>query len=260
MEIVTIVFVFLFGICIGSFLNVCIYRMPREESIVAPRSHCPGCKTMIRWFDNIPLLSYLLLSGKCRQCKTRISIRYFLVELFVGMMWVFLWQRYDETPFFVAAVICFTILLAVSITDLETGYIPDKLSLPGALAGLILSTAFPVLQDETRWYMGLLQSFLGFLAGGGILFATGYLGSIIFKKEAMGGGDIKLLAMIGAFVGWQGAIFVFMFAPVVSIPIALFERFVRKHETIPFGPYIALVGAWFFLYGNDFLKSYFYFD
>ncbi len=244
-------FVFMLGAVIGSFLNVCIHRMPKDESIVSPGSHCPGCNKPISPADNIPLVSYLLLGGKCRHCKEKISPRYFAVELSNAVSWICLLKIFGLTPFFYAGAVLFSILLAVTVTDFETGLIPDKLSLPGMLAGVAMSAVWPVLQGETVWYWGLAQSAAGLLCGGAILLVVGLLGNFFFKKDSMGGGDIKLLAMMGAFMGFKKALLIFFISPFFALPIALFMRYVQKQETIPFGPYLALAGICSFLYGNS---------
>jgi len=208
--------------------------MPREESIVKPGSHCPQCQTAIAWYHNIPLLSFIALAGKCRDCKAPIPFRYFLVEIINALMWVGLWLYLGNSALLVGGLILFSILLAVSMTDLETGLIPDKLSLPGMVLGLILCAAAPSIQGESMWYRGLLQSALGLLGGGALLYATAWIGDWIFKKETMGGGDIKLIAMIGAFVGLIDVFWVFLLGPIVSMPFALYLKIFRKLENIRF--------------------------
>lgn len=253
-------FVFILGSMVGSFLNVCIHRLPQGESIVQPGSHCPSCKKAIAWHDNIPLASFIMLRAKCRACNAKISPRYFAVELLNGLIWFALWFYFGLSAQFLGGVILFSILLAVTFTDMETGLIPDKLNWAGAIAGLALSALFPEIQNRTVWYHGLLASFLGLLAGGGVLYLVGMLGDWIFKKETMGGGDIKLLAMMGAFLGVQKILFVFFMAPIPAAPIALVLKLTRKAETIPYGPYLALAGACFYVAGDPimgwFLKHY----
>ena len=250
MDAVTI-FIFVVGAAVGSFLNVCIHRLPQGLSIVKPASRCPHCTKPIRWYDNIPLLSYLMLRGRCRECSARISFRYFFVELAAGLLWLVLWIFYGAALFFFAGVVLFSILLAIGVTDLETGLIPDKLTFSGMIAGLALSALWPVLQKETLWYRGLEASALGLLGGGAILFGVGLLGNVIFKKESMGGGDIKLLAMLGAFLGLKSVFYVFILSPIVSLPFALYMKFFRRAETIPYGPFLAFTGAAFFIFGEE---------
>lgn len=247
-------FVFVLGLMVGSFLNVCSYRLPRGESVVFPGSHCPSCGKSVIWYDNIPLISYLALGGKCRNCKERISIRYFSGELLCGLIWLGLWFFYGISAEFFAGIILFSVLLTITFTDFETGLIPDKMTFPGMVAGLILSAVFPQLQAREIWYLGAMDSALGLLAGGGILILTGWLGQLIFKKESMGGGDVKLLAMIGTFLGWEKAVLVFMFAPLTAIFFALYMKYFKKSETIPFGPFLALTGAVFFTHGDKIIS------
>ena len=239
--------VFLWGLAAGSFLNVCIHRMPREESIVRPGSHCPQCQKPIAWYDNIPLVSYLLLGGKCRHCRARIPSRYFLVELLTGFLWFWLWRRFGFTAHFVAAVFLFSVLVAITVIDFETGLIPDRFTIPGMVFGVVMAVCFPALLEQKIWYDGAKDSVIGLLAGGGSLLAIGLIGNFIFRKESMGGGDIKLLALLGAFLGFKKVILVLLVAPILAIPLALFAKLVQKAETIPFGPFIALAGAWLFL-------------
>lgn len=247
-------FVFLFGSIVGSFLNVCIARMPHGESVVSPPSRCPGCKKNIAWHDNVPLVSFLVLGGKCRNCQIRIPFRYFSVEFLNGLFWVLLFLKYGFNPEFYAGAVFVSLLLAVTVTDFETGLIPDMLSIPGMIAGLAMATLFPVLMEKTFWYEGLGFSALGLLGAGAVLYATALLGDLIFRKESMGGGDIKLLAMMGSFLGFQKALMAFFFSPFLAIPFALYMKVVKKSETFPFGPFLALAGAIFFVYGDVLVK------
>lgn len=240
-------FVFIFGAVVGSFLNVCIFRMPRDLSIVRPRSFCPECKKQIVWYENVPLISFLLLRGKCSHCRKEISPRYFFVELANALLWLFLWRRYGLSLEFGIAAFFFSLLLVIIMTDFETGLIPDKITIPGMIAGLVFSAIGYDHFPQGLWYQRLLASALGLLAGGGMLLLTGWFGQLMFRKESMGGGDVKLLAMIGAFVGLKDAFFVFLLAPFPALPLALWQRLIKKEETIPYGPFLALLGAFLFI-------------
>jgi len=242
---------FLFGAVFGSFLNVCIYRFPREESIVWPGSHCPSCGKPIRARDNIPLLGWVLLRGKCRDCKASIPFRYFGVELATALVWTLFALYYGNTWMTAAGILLFTILIGITATDLETGYIPDLFTLPGMAAGLLFSALAPALQGQEIWHQGLWRSAAGLFLGGGILLLTGILGNWIYKKDSMGGGDIKLIAMLGAFLGMKNVMLVFLLGPILALPFALYVKLARKKETIPYGPFLALAGAWLFFYGNQ---------
>ncbi|HNX67980.1 MAG TPA: prepilin peptidase [Candidatus Omnitrophota bacterium] len=247
-------FIFALGAIVGSFLNVCIYRMPRDLSIVLPGSFCTNCKTPIPWYENIPLLSYLLLRGRCPRCKTSFSVRYFIVELTSALVWWFLWQKAGLSVQFAASVFFFSTLIVTIVADFETGLIPDAITVPGMVAGLAFSVIGFGNFPETFWAWRLLESGLGLLAGGGVLFLTGWIGKLAFRKDSMGGGDIKLLAMMGAFLGVTKVMLVFLLAPFPALPLALWQRFVNKQETIPFGPFLALAGALLFVRGDDVLN------
>lgn len=244
-------FVFLFGATVGSFLNVCIHRMPREVSIVKPRSSCPHCKALIPWYWNIPLVSFLWLRGKCGRCRRPISVRYFIIELVSGIFWCFLWRQYGFSVEFLTSLVFFSLLIVVIVTDFETGLIPDLITVPGMVAGLIFSVIGHEHFSQGVWYQRLFASALGLLGGGAILWVTGWLGNWFFRKESMGGGDVKLLAMIGAFIGLENVFLVFLLAPFPALPLAVWQRFVKKEETIPFGPFLALAGALLFMHAGS---------
>lgn len=250
-------FVVVFGLIAGSFLNVCIYRLPRDQSVVYPGSACPACGHAIQWRDNIPVLSFLILRGRCRQCRAAISPRYAAVELLNGFFWFFLWQHQGSVLEFAFSALLFSILLAIFFADFETGLIPDELSLGGLAAGLVFAALLPERFGAQDWKAALMASGVAALAGGGLLYLTGLLGQLLFRKESMGLGDVKLLAMLGAFMGSPGVFFIFLIAPILALPVALFERMVRKEETIPFGPYLALAGAAVYLWKQP-LQAYFF--
>jgi leader peptidase (prepilin peptidase)/N-methyltransferase len=247
-------FVFFVGAVVGSFLNVCIHRMPRDLSIVLPRSFCPHCKAKIPWYENIPLASYLLLRGKCFRCRKPIAFRYFLVELAAAGIALWLWQRYGLSVEFAASAIFFAMILVATMTDFETGLIPDQITYAGMILGLGLSVAGYGHFTQPFWYQKLLASGAGLLTGGGSLLLIGWLGKLVFRKDSMGGGDVKLLAMIGAFVGVPKVVLIFFLAPFPALPFALWQRFIKKEETIPFGPFLALTGALVFMEGDAVLN------
>lgn len=246
---------FVLGLCIGSFLNVCVYRLPQEgASIVKPRSYCPACKKQIRWHDNVPLLSFVALGGKCRDCKAAISIRYPVVELLTAGLFVALYRHFGATPWYPISVYFACSLLVVTLTDLDSQIIPDEVTVVGMLAGLLASFFFPALQGETWGKAAIGNSVLGLLVGGGLLFMVGLVGDFVFKRESMGGGDVKLLAMLGTFVGPAGVLLVFFFAPVLALPVGLTLKLTRRAEVIPFGPYLALSGLAVFFWGPKLLS------
>ena len=214
--------IFILGLATGSFLNVCIYRMPREQSVRKPsRSFCPNCKKTIRWYDNIPILSFVFLKRRCRFCREKISWRYPIVELLSGLLFLATFNCFGATWYLPIYLVFIAGLIGASFIDIEHQIIPDEISLGGLVLGLIVSFAYPQLHNTHLHLVGLLRSFIGVLVGGGIIYITGALGTFAFKKEAMGGGDVKLLAMMGAFLGWQAAVIIFFAAPFLACIISI---------------------------------------
>lgn len=245
------IFAFVLGATVGSFLNVCIYRIPRGNSIIRPLSHCPACNQPISFFDNIPLISYLLLRGRCRYCQTHISFRYPLVELLSALLSLGLFLKFGLSPHLFVYFILGWSLLAVTFIDLDTQTIPDIITLPGIILGFFAS--FLILQVK-YW-----QPVLGILLGGGILYMVAFLYHALTKKEGMGGGDIKLMAMIGAFLGYKSVLPVIFLASLigtlVGIIIMIGWRKDRRYA-IPFGPFIALGTLMYIFWGQDFVRWY----
>lgn len=227
--------VFLVGMMIGSFLNVCIYRLPLKQSVVWRPSYCPACTEPIKWYDNIPVFGYVLLKGRCRSCRTPISTQYPIVEVVNGLGYVFIVWRFGlDWPTIVYAAL-FSALLVITFIDLFHWIIPDRITVPGILFGLLCAT--------TILPVGLLNSVLGVLLGGGILWGLAWVSPYLFGKEGMGGGDIKLLAMIGAFLGWKSTLLTILLGAVagslVGIALILFKS-IRRDQYLPFGPFLAL--------------------
>jgi len=253
---------FLFGLVIGSFLNCVIHRLPNDESIIRPRSYCPHCGKTIAWYDNIPILSFLILAGHCRHCRQRISWRYPFVELASGLIWAGSWYWNGWTPFFWISVIFVSILLVVTMTDLETEIIPDQLTLGGALTGLVVSYIYPALQQTSSNLWAFGESVIGLVVGGGLIYVTGLAGNWIFQRElmkrgldqSMGGGDVKLLAMVGSFLGWEKVLLIFFTAPFLGLPFALYQRIAKKEAIIPYGPFLSAAALVHFIFGDLFWK------
>jgi len=245
--------VFLYGLCVGSFSNVCIYRLPLSQSLKSPGSHCPQCGAPIRFYDNIPLVSYILLKGRCRRCKKHISFRYPLVELLGGLFALFAYLRYGLTFEALIYYIFVIILVIITFIDIDHQIIPDIISLPGIPVGLFASFALPA--------MTFFDSFIGILAGGGSLFIVLWGYHFITGNEGMGGGDVKLLAMIGAFLGWQGVLFTIFVASVTGtiIGIMLMIR-TRKglKMAVPFGPFLSAGAVCYVFWGSEIIHWYFY--
>lgn len=233
MAMIKIFSIFLFGLCWGSFLNVCIYRIPRGISIVSPPSSCPNCGTKVKAYDNIPIISFILLRAKCRACGEKISYIYPIVELTTALIFLGLYLRYGiSVDSALYGVFC-SALIVISFIDLEHKIIPDILSLGGAGAGLIASLKLTFI---TFW-----DSFLGLLLGGGLLFLVAFVYLKVRKLEGMGGGDIKLLGMIGAWLGYKAIIPVLLFASLggvlVGLPFILIKK--DRYFQIPFGPFLS---------------------
>ena len=239
------------GMAVGSFLNVCICRMPKDESVVSPPSHCPRCDYRIRWYDNIPLLSYLLLRGKCRGCGIHISLQYPLVELLNGLLTLALFLRFGPTPEFLIYFLFCSSLVVITFIDLEHQIIPDEISLSGIVAGFVCSFFLP----GHSW----LGSLLGILLGGGLLLLVAYGYHRLTGKEGMGGGDIKLLAMMGAFLGWEAILFIIFTASLVGSVVGVTLMQIQKKDSklaIPFGPYLAFGAVLFIFYGRQIIQWY----
>lgn len=240
METMVLCFAALFGLVIGSFLNVCIYRIPQNKSIVWPASFCPKCGKPIKFYDNIPVLSYILLWGKCRQCKAPISCQYPVVELLTaGLTVLFVWHGGLAwwTAVQLVTVYC---LITLSVIDLEKMIIPDRFSLGLIVLGLAVSWLNPNFAGSgwSRFLESLLGAGVGFLGTLGVAL----LGFVMFKKEAMGGGDVKLMGGIGALVGWQGVITTVVFASALGLIYSVFLMIFKgkgKGDAIPFGPFLS---------------------
>ncbi len=249
-----LLFTFCFGAVVGSFLNVCIWRLPAGESIVRPRSRCPGCSTPIRSFDNIPIISYLLLRGRCRSCGRAISPRYPLVELLMGTLLVVLAYRYDVSPALAVGGAFVAALIVVSFIDLDHQIIPDVISLPGIGVGLLISLL--------GYGPPLVDSVLGVLCGGGILYAVAFGYQALTGREGMGGGDIKLLAMIGAFLGWRGVLVTLILGSFGGAVVGVTLMIARGADTrlpIPFGPFLALGAVCALFFGEQLIHWYLHF-
>lgn len=247
-------FVFAIGAIIGSFLNVCIYRLPKKESIIFPPSYCPRCKKKILWYDNIPILSYLTLMGRCGSCRKRISPRYLLVEALTATAILFLYMAFGiQEKFFIYAVLVSALIVAAFI-DIRTGEIPDEISLGGTVFGLAVSFAFPALFDTVSRFNALKISAIGAIAGGGAILAMAIFGKLLFRKEAMGGGDVKLMAFIGSILGWELTLLAFFIAPFFGALAGIPLKLAKGRETIPYGPYLSLGAMIAIFYGHAILR------
>jgi len=253
------VFVFIFGALIGSFLNVCIYRIPRRISIVWPSSRCPSCNQPIRAWDNIPLLSFLMLGGSCRNCRARIPYRYPLVEALNAAFYVILMWRFGPGwPFSIYALFC-SALIVITFIDLDFQIIPDRITLPGIPVGLLAGALLlpdPFLRAVSLGWRGAC---IGAVSGFLFYYLVAVAGEKIFKKEAMGGGDIKMMAMVGGFLGWKGIILTTflgsLFGSIIGILMMIF-RGRERGSLIPFGPFLAAGAAVSLVFGQEILLWY----
>jgi len=243
---------FVVGACIGSFLNVCVYRIPLNRSVVSPGSHCAACGTPIPWYHNIPVLSWLFLRGRAACCGTRIDARYALVELGTAFIFLALWLRFGPTnplTAFIYAVMVAGLIVACLI-DLDHFIIPDRFTLGGCVAGFIACTIDPALMDEKTHMLGFTWSLASAMIGALVLLAVGWIGTLIFRKEAMGMGDVKFIAAICSFLGVTSLIWTITVSSaigaILGVGLILWQRGAWGTR-IPFGPFLGLAAiAWLF--------------
>lgn len=246
------IFSLVFGLVTGSFLNVCIYRIPEKKSIISPPSSCPYCGKRVRFYDNIPLLSYLFLLGRCRHCRHRISWQYPLVEGLTGILSLLLYIRYGLSFQYLFFLAFAATLVVISFIDLKHQIIPDMLSLPGILAGWGFSFFVP----NGFWF----DSLIGSAAGGGALLLVAYVYEKLTGREGIGGGDIKLLTMIGAWMGWRALPLILLISSMTGAVIgSVFLLLAGKgyRARIPFGPFLSLGAVLHMLWGSELTRWYF---
>ncbi|MFN2570789.1 MAG: A24 family peptidase [Gemmatimonadales bacterium] len=235
------------GLCVGSFLNVCILRLPRDQSLVHPRSTCPQCKQPIAWRDNIPVVSWLWLRGKCRWCHKPISAQYPLIEALVGALFGVSLLAYGMTLHAVAAALFGTLLLGIAITDARHYIIPDEFTWGGLVIGLLLALGGGV--------QGFLDALLGAAVGFVLLWLVGMAGTWVFKEDAMGGGDVKMMAMVGSFVGWRGVLLT-VFAGAALGSLIFIPLSIKKKRLVPFGVFLAVGAIVAFVFGDAIIGWY----
>ncbi len=236
--------IFIFGLAIGSFANVCIYRLPKKESVVFPVSHCTACSAPVRPLDNIPVLSYLILGGKCRDCKKGISPIYPAIEIITALLLLAGFFKFGLTFDFLVYLVIAPALVVITAIDIEHQIIPDIITLPGIVLGLAAGS----------YSIGVFNSFLGFLLGGGLFYLLA-----ILSNGGMGGGDIKYIAAAGALVGWQKVLLIIFIGAFLGSFVGLFQIAVQKKtrkSLIPFGPFLAVATLITLFYGNLLIKLY----
>ena len=245
--------IFLFGLCIGSFLNVCIYRLPASKTITdPPRSICPSCNRQIRYYDNIPILSYLWLKGRCRHCGTRIPFRYVVVELMTGVVAVGILFHFGLTLEGLIYFVFISSLIIMTFIDIDHRIIPDVITLPGILIGLIASLALPTV--------GFKDAVIGLLVGGGSLWLVAWVYYLLTRKDGMGGGDIKLLAMMGTIVGLKGVIFTIFVSSAVGTLVGVTLMIIKGKDmkfAVPFGPFLSIGAITYIFFGHEIIRAYF---
>jgi len=262
---------FIFGLIIGSFLNVCIYRWPRDESVVKPRSHCPHCGTMIGWQDNIPLLSYLLLKGSCRHCAEPISIRYPIVELLNGLFFAYLFGRFGVEPMTFKVAVFTSMMLILIFTDLSDYILPDEITLGGLVLAFALIPFVPVEDRFTgiiwlfagekpeQWIVSLIESGFAAIFIGGLLFVLRSSYFRVRKVEGLGLGDVKMMTMVATFWGFAPTITILMIGSIVGaltgLAIVVIGRKQWSHE-LPFGSYLGAASIIVAVWGDDILEWY----
>lgn len=246
--------IFFFGLCVGSFLNVVIYRLPLEKSIVFPRSSCPKCQTLIPWWANVPLLSYVFLRARCASCKGPISLRYPFVELLTGVLFLLGATAVPDPLAWPFVFYFLASLVACTFIDLDHWLLPDKITIPGMVVGILGSFFLP----QHDW----LNAVLGILFGGGLLFSVAWLYLGVTGKDGLGGGDIKFLAMAGAFLGWKGAFVTILFGSFVGSILGIFLMLIKGKKgttAIPFGPFLCGGALLAFFFGEPLWRWYFRF-
>lgn len=245
------VFLLLLGLCVGSFLNVCIYRLPAGKSIIWPASHCTSCQTPIAWYDNIPVASYLVLGGKCRGCGAPFSARYMLVELATGLVWFWYWAVYfktglrpgaDHPGVYLSHMVLASALLVSGLIDLDRKEIYTSVTNVALAVGVAAAAVWPdiqrlgaydhVLPNWTGWGRvdAPILALVGAAVGAGLINLTRFLGTLAFRREAMGAGDVYLMALIGGILGWEAALLVFLVAPFLGLPYGIWQVLRQEKE------------------------------
>ncbi|MDI6776853.1 MAG: prepilin peptidase [Syntrophales bacterium] len=237
------------GAVVGSFLNVCIYRIPEGRSIVFPSSHCPECKHPIKPWDNIPLVSYLILRGRCRHCEGKISLQYPVVELITAVMALLLFWKFGLSLKFLFSFIFICSLIVITFIDFHHQIIPDLITLPG----------IPLFFLGAVFFMDIhvVEALLGILLGGGILYIIAFVYELLTKREGMGGGDIKLLAMLGAFSGWKSLLFILLLSSFLGALVGITVMIVKGKDmkyAIPFGPFLSFAAVAYIFFGGYFMQ------
>lgn len=243
------IFFMVLGACVGSFLNVCIYRISEGKSIVFPKSFCPDCLCPIRFYDNIPIISYLILRGRCRDCHKKISYRYPLVELITALLSLLLFWKYGLSFQYFFAFVFVCTLIIITFIDLKHQIIPDIITLPGIPLFFLFTFFF---KD-----VSFLDSILGILIGGGSFYLIAIVYQFITKREGIGGGDIKLMAMLGVFLGWKSLLFILLVSSLLGSIVGISMMIVHGKDlkyAVPFGPFLSIAAVAYMFMGNYLMR------
>lgn len=266
------VFLFILGACVGSFLNVCIYRLPKEKSIITPRSFCRQCNVPIKWYDNIPLLSYIFLKGKCRSCRERISFRYPFVEFITGLLFLVLYIKLGLSLSFAKFAFFFCLLIIISFIDIDYHALPVYLCVVGISVGLGFSL-LPSLELLKRGTVNLttlpiVRAFRGLIFGFGFTYLFKFFGDVFIdfylklrrkesiegERESLGLGDVDFMGMVGVFLGTKAVIFTFFLAPFFALGYSIFALIFKRSHLIPYLPYLSLATVTIFFWGDKILS------
>ncbi len=245
---------FILGAVIGSFLNVCIYRMPRGLSIISPPSHCPSCERPIAFYDNIPIISFLILRGRCRNCKWKIPLRYPAVEFLNGLLYVLVAYRFGFDWIDIAYFAFVSSMIVIAFIDIDHQIIPDRITFLGILVGFILGSTILIDPFSRPLLLGMKASAIGLILGAGL-----FLLIAVLSRGGMGGGDIKMMGMVGAFLGWKGVLLTTFIGSltgaVIGVSLMIFKGKGRKAK-IPFGPFLAIGAVVSLFLGQELLRFY----
>ena len=254
LEVFYLIAFFIFGTVIGSFLNVVIYRLPREKSLISPPSSCPNCGHKIKWYENIPIISYIFLKGKCSKCKYPISPRYPFVEFITGVLYSLTYLKFGISIDLIFSLIFVSLVIALTFIDFDFKIIPDEINLIGFISGIIYSF---LRQD-----FSVVDALIGAVVGAGFLWLIAFLYLKYRGIEGLGMGDVKLLAFFGTYFGWFGSLFIIFFGSLVGAVIGILSAYLSKAEDkstyeIPFGPFLSLAAVIYLFFGESIKQFYF---
>ncbi len=261
MEILIYIYIFIIGICLGSFYNVVGFRISEGKSIISPRSACPKCGHVLSWWELIPIFSYIFLVGKCRECKSQISTKYLFFEIVTGLLFVFSYYMFGFNGEFFVSILFVSLFVIISVSDLEYMLIEDKVIGFFLIVFVLLRIFIPIPPEfSTFGFNSYVESIIGGVFGFGLLFLIGYIGQKVYKQEVMGGGDIKLYGIIGLILGLKLTFFSLIFASLLGTIIGyvlIGLKIIKKDKPIPFGPFIGLGSLCVYYYGIDIINWYF---